>query len=312
MKKWHFCFTLIFCGFILPNGGAAPQAGHVVLISFDGLRPDAIDAAKAVTLLELIKQGAYCSRAKTVRPSLTLPAHASMLTGLEVSRHHVIWNDYKPGEISLPTIFSYAKQSGRRVEAFLSKPKFYFLAPARSLDFRYIPPAPENWDSTNPKMVRAGVLKSYLGPPDTSAQGIALAIAKEWPRQQRAFTFIHFREPDVVGHLDGWMSNEYLEAVGNCDKAVGSILETLDLSGARERTVVIVTSDHGGKGRYHLKDVPENNSIPWICAGPGVPKGLIIQRQVHIADTMPTVLTLLGIPVPEKLDGKVVREVIQQ
>ncbi len=291
---------------------ASPQANHVILISIDGLRPEAIGAARAVTLPALIRQGAYCSKAKTIRPSLTLPAHASMLTGLEVARHGVKWNDYKPGEISLPTIFSCVKESGRRVEAFLSKPKFYFLAPARSLDFRYITPLPENWDSINPKVVKAGVLKSYLGPPDTSAFGMAQAFAREWPKRQAAFTFIHFRETDVAGHLDGWMSKEYLEAVGICDQAVGSILETLDLAGAREHTVVIVTTDHGGKGYRHDLDLPENMTIPWICAGPGVSKGLIIRRELHITDNVPTILTLLGIPLPEKLDGKVVGEVISQ
>ena len=300
---------LILLGWSVTVSGA-PQAEHVVLISLDGLRPDAIEESGAVTLTILIKDGTYCPKAKTVRPSLTVPAHASMLTGLDVSRHGANWNDYKPGEISSPTLFSLVKKSGGGAMAFCSKPKLYPMLPKESLELRYLPPIPENWDSADSKLVRAGGRKSYAGPPDTTAPGIVKVFADKWPKRKPAFAFVHFRETDVAGHKHDWMSDEYLEAVRVCDRAVGSILEILEKSGARSKTAVIVTSDHGGDGGHHLDDIPENNTIPWICAGPGVPKGLKIDREVSIKDTTPTILQLLGVPVPKKLDGKLVEEVV--
>lgn len=312
MKRHFYCLIVIVLGWFVQVACGAPQAEHVVLISIDGLRPDAIDEANTVALPVLMKEGSYCPKAKTVRPSLTLPAHVSMLTGLEVARHGVSWNDYKPGEISVPTIFSLVKKSGKSTAAFYTKPKFYFLARKADYDFLYIPPIPANWDSVNPLLVRAGVKASYAGLPDTSATGIANAFAREWPKLKPAFAFVHFRETDVAGHKYDWMSDDYLEAVGICDQAVGSILQTIDKSGLRSKTVVIVTTDHGGHGDRHDLDLPENNTIPWICSGPGVPKGIKIDREVRVTDTTPTALKLLGIPVPEKLDGKVVGELLKK
>src|SRR5262245_36260715 len=62
-----------------------PRVERMIVISIDGLRPDAIDAADAKTLKALIARGAYCRKAQTIRPSITLPSHTSMLTGLDFS-----------------------------------------------------------------------------------------------------------------------------------------------------------------------------------------------------------------------------------
>lgn len=308
MKRIFLQAMLLLSGVFMAV--AAPQAEHVVLISLDGFRPDAIQEAKAAVLSRLIEEGAYCANARTVRPSLTIPGHSSMLTGLDVRRHGANWNDYKPGSIDAPTVFTLSKKAGKTTAAIAAKPKLYPLLSQENLDYRYLPPIPEGWDSSNPLDVKAGVKKSYAGPPDTTAPGIIKAFETEWPKLRPAVAFVHFRETDSAGHKHKWMSDEYLQAVLVCDAAVGKILAAIDQSGLRDKTVVIVTSDHGGSGRHHLDDVEENNTIPWICSGPGVPKGLKIDRAVSVMDTTPTVLELLGIPVPQGLDGKPVQEVL--
>jgi arylsulfatase A-like enzyme len=302
-------FQALLCMSVVFGALAAPQAEHVVLISLDGFRPDAIDKAGATHIQRLIRDGVYCPKAQTVRPSLTTPGHASMLSGLGVARHKATWNDYTPDVIGVPTVFSIARKSGRSTAAIVAKPKLYPLLREQDLDYRYLPPIPENWDSSNPAAIRAGVKKSYAGPPDTTAAGIVRAFSAEWPKLRPAVTFVHFRETDVAGHKYKWMSDEYLEAVRVCDHAVGAVLRAIDDAGLRSKTVVILTSDHGGDGRHHLDDVDGNNTIPWICSGPGVPKGLKIQRKVSVTDTTPTILRLLDIPVPEGLDGRVVEEI---
>lgn len=307
--KRYFVVTILWISGLFA-AVAAPQAEHVVLISIDGFRPDAIQKARATVLLRLIEEGVYCPMAQTVRPSLTVPGHASMLTGVDVKRHGAYWNDYQPGGIATPTVFSIAKKAGRTTAAIAAKPKLYPLLTEETLDYRYLPPIPEGWDSSNPLDVKAGVKKSYAGPPDTTAAGIAGAFASEWPKLRPAVTFVHFRETDVAGHKHKWMSEDYLQAVRVCDEAVGRVLAAIDQSGLRDKTVVIITSDHGGSGRHHLDDVEENNTIPWICSGPGVPKGLKLEREVSILDSTPTILKLLGIPVPGGLDGRPVGEVV--
>ena len=90
---------------LTPAPGPA-RAERVVIISIDGLRPDAIEKAGAENLLKLIARGTWCPKAETVRPSITLPSHTAMFTGLDYKRHGVSWNNYRPGHIPLPTVFS--------------------------------------------------------------------------------------------------------------------------------------------------------------------------------------------------------------
>src|SRR5262245_66489874 len=83
----------------------------VIVVSVDGLRPDAIETFKAPTLQRLIAEGSYTLSARTILPSTTLPSHTSMLTGEPPERHGVYWNntfEAKPGAIAIPTIFGVA------------------------------------------------------------------------------------------------------------------------------------------------------------------------------------------------------------
>ena len=66
--------------------GPTPEASvtrNVVLVSIDGLRPDAIATFKAPTLSKLVSEGSYTLKATTILPSKTLPSHTSMLTGVD-------------------------------------------------------------------------------------------------------------------------------------------------------------------------------------------------------------------------------------
>src|SRR5262245_4599238 len=62
---------------------------HVIIVSIDGLRPDAIKKFGADTMKRLMQEGSYSLHASTILPSKTLPSHTSMLTGVEPSEHGV-------------------------------------------------------------------------------------------------------------------------------------------------------------------------------------------------------------------------------
>ena len=59
---------------------------HIVLISIDGLRPDAINIKNAKNLYTLSHAGLYYPDAQTIKRSVTLPSHTSMLTGLDIEQ----------------------------------------------------------------------------------------------------------------------------------------------------------------------------------------------------------------------------------
>jgi hypothetical protein len=127
---------------VLVGAPEKPRAERVIVISIDGCRPDAIEAAGAEALKKLIARGAYCSKAETIRPSITLPSHTSMLTGLDFGHHGIVWNNYRTGYIVHPTIFSVAAQSGKKSAMLFSKDKFHFLANPACVNWVYGPPTP--------------------------------------------------------------------------------------------------------------------------------------------------------------------------
>lgn len=319
------------------------KAKWVVVISIDGLRPDAIDEAPAPALLKMRRDGATCPTAETIRPSITLPSHTSMLSGLDYRRHGVSWNNYRPGHFGHPSVFTVTAQAGKQAAMFFSKDKFSYLAHPQAVAWVWGQPAPAKippaedyndlaWVERRQKFYqenerRAEAGKPPLPDPDapkerpvrapehrTSAENLARAFAVEWPAHDWAMTFVHFRECDEAGHAKGWMGLDYLNGVRRVDRAMESLLRTIRDSGRAHETAVIVSADHGGTGRDHYKlfepNRRENVTIPWICVGPGVPPGLKIDRLVRTYDTMPTALAFLGLGAPEGIDGRPVLEVL--
>ena len=308
----------------------APRAERVVVISVDGLRPDAISAAGAATIQKLIERGAYCAKAETIRPSITLPSHTAMLTGLDFNHHNIVWNNYRSGYIVHPTVFSVAQQSGKKSAMFFSKDKFHFLANPNCVSWIFGPPRPdkipERQDYSDPEQLKLMIKKEEewakqpprpLGPGDmmTRAEQLGTAFAETWPTRKWPLTFVHFREADEAGHQKGWMGPEYLEGVKAVDRGLEKVLAAIEKNGGFEKTALILTADHGGSGRVHYRytepDKVENVTIPWICVGPGVPPGLKIDRIIHTYDTAPTALSFLGIGSPQGIDGTAVAEVLR-
>ena len=110
--------------------GASGVTRNVVLVSVDGLRPDAIAHFQASNLQRLIREGSYSLAARTILPSTTLPSHTSMLSGEPPDDHGVLWNNVVSAEedvVEFPTIFSVARSHGYRTAAFFSKAKFRHL-----------------------------------------------------------------------------------------------------------------------------------------------------------------------------------------
>jgi arylsulfatase A-like enzyme len=265
----------------VPRAGAVTD--HVIIISIDGLRPDAIAAAGARTLQRLLREGARSLTAETVYPSRTLPSHVSMLTGLTPAQHGVTWNRDRTrelGRVGVPTIFDLARAQGFTTAAFFSKAKLRHLERPGSLDHSQAP-------------VGLTVL------PATEL----VEDATRWLRFRRpGLLFVHISEPDIAGHAFGWMGRTYLVAVRRADAAVRRLLEVADATLGRGGYTVIVTADHGGRGHGHGSDHPDDMRIPWIAWGAGVQPGELA-GPIRTMDTAATALWLLGVAEPAVFSG---------
>ncbi len=279
----------------LLRGGARPTpvaaiARPVIVVSIDGLRPDAIDRFGARTIQRLVREGRATMDARTILPSLTLPSHTSMLTGVLPEAHGVTWNDDQVegrGLVAVPTVFGVARAHGVRTAAFFGKAKFRHLMVPETLDYAQ---APTGWWGRWSARRTVSDVRDYFG---TGARPELL--------------FVHIGEPDFAGHTAGWMTWWYGRAVRQADEAVRDILVAADSAYGVGGYTVIVTADHGGSGRTHGSAHPDDVTIPWIAWGAGVVPGPA-PDDVQTTDTAATALWLLGVEVPDGWSGEPVTE----
>jgi predicted AlkP superfamily pyrophosphatase or phosphodiesterase len=256
---------------------------HILVISIDGLRPDAIDRYGAKTLQRLRAEGASARLAQTIYPSKTLPSHTSMVTGVTPEVHGITWNSDRTGSMGLvssTTMFELAKSAGFTTAGFFSKSKFRHLQKPNSFDYTQAPRGLDTWLATR----TVGDAVNYLH------------------HRQPNLMFVHIAEPDQAGHSVGWMSAPYGWAVKRSDGAVEALLKAADKAFGRGEYTVIVTADHGGHGRDHGTHDERDMTIPWISWGKGVaPQSAF--GDVRTTDTAATVLWLLGLPQPLNWDA---------
>jgi predicted AlkP superfamily pyrophosphatase or phosphodiesterase len=229
-----------------------------------------------------MQTSAYSLSAQTVRPSVTLVSHASMLVGVCPSKHGVDWNDYLPQNgFALGTdLFDVAHAAGLQTVMFVGKEKLQQVTEPASLD----------------KFV-------YVNDRDLV---LVQRLIADFP-QDFGVLFIHFPLVDGMGHAYGWLSPEQLSVAFRADEALGQLLTELDARGLRGETLIIITSDHGGHDTTHGSSMPEDMTIPWIASGPGIqPKQLT--TQVHTMNTAATAAFALGLPIPPEWDGVPVYE----
>lgn len=265
----------------------ANKLKHVIILSIDGLRPDALSPERTPHIMTLRKEGTWDDAAITIMPSITLPSHTSMLTGRASEVHKVTWNAYEQerGIIPYETCLDVAQQHGLRAGMIVGKEKFKHLYHKDQIEY-------------------------FSWPGD-----LAASVAQEFDRYVNEkgmfdLVFLHFSDPDYAGHKNGWMSEPYLEAAHASDIALGHVLKTLQDHHLLENTAIIVTADHGGLGMTHGRDIPEDRRIPWLVNGPGIVQGQVLTTPITTYDTAATALFLLNVPVPAHWEGKPVAAVL--
>lgn len=253
---------------------------RLVLISIDGLRPDALSVTAAPNMRGIAGRGAYSWSARTTVPSNTLPSHVSMLSGYEPAVHRITWDDYLPqrGSITVATLFTATRNAGQRSVMIAGKEKFNHFRDTGRID-SYVLVTGGDDAVANEAIVQAGT-------------GVDLM-------------FVHFPNVDLMGHARGWMSASYLAQVSATDAAVGRLLGALS-----PQTTVILSADHGGHGLGHGTNDPLDMTIPWLIAGPRIAPGLLSVRLVT-TDTAATAAFVLGISLPPNVSSRVVVEAFQ-
>jgi hypothetical protein len=265
------------CGTSTEPDPGPGEVEHVVLVSVDGLNPDAIrqlGPAGAPTFHRLMAEGVSTLDARTVyEATQTLPNHTSMVTSRPVTvtgGHRVTFNEDNGSTVHATagsycaSVFDVVHDNGGRTALYSGKVKFDFLD--------------RSWNATNGALDTTGAddgrdkIDTYLRDDDratTNALKTALTTAPA------DFSMIHYPGPDQTGHAQGYMSAAYVAEVAATDALIGELLDTIAGNAAlAASTVVIVTSDHGGLGTSHADATQAvNYTIPFFAWGAGVAHG---------------------------------------
>ncbi len=263
----------------LKHRTAAPTRPNVLLISVDTLRADRLGCyggrVPTPGIDALARRGARFPVAVAHAP-LTAPSHASLLTGLLPPRHGVRDN----GAFVLPeapvTLAQAFGRAGWRSAAFVS---------GFPLDRRFgFARGFEHFDDRLPRGADAGRAAHVERRGDATAEAFLTWLAGQPAGPQAApwLAFVHFFDPHAPYEAPGDLAaartgGAYEGEVAFVDAQVGRLAAALAARGESERTLVLLTSDHGeslgehGERTHGVFVYDSTLRVPLLLAGPGVP-----------------------------------------
>ena len=271
------------------------KAKRVIIMTFDGIRVDGLQQARTPNIDSIIADGCVSWATRDVMPSVTLPNYTSHLTGAGPEVHGVVDNKWKIDNHKLdpvekdedgyfPSIFKVLKDYDPSI-----KTAFYWnwMPLINGMNKKYIDERKSSsWNSFSPLYARA---MEYISE----------------NRNDKMFVFLYTVHTDHVGHQSEWMSPEYIKAIEEGDEQVGLMLDFLKKEGLYDETHIMFISDHGGIGTHHGGVSPEEMTVPWVIAGPGIKKGFTITEANNTVNTASTVARLFGAEQPLCWTGEV-------
>ncbi len=337
MRPTRLLSILVAFAVLIVTGSCSQEAvetarPNILLITIDTLRADRLgsfgfDEETSPFLDQLAVDSTVFEKAMTPIGT-TLPAHASIFTGLYPRDHGLRKNGLKLDDrfLTLPERLLAANYS---TQAVVSKPSL---------------------------LSRGGLVQGFRFPPNPgkfrTVPGPSInTVAKKWlssPRKKPFFLWLHYFEvhspyrltPYAKSRLGGYkgplkdgastdlfykFGKEELPAtvenrnalhtlyggeVAEADNLVADIVRSLKETGQLDNTILLITSDHGqslgehgevGHGGLVTEEVLR---VPLIIHGPGVRKGHRVSSRVSLIDLFPTILELAGAEPPPGCSGR--------
>lgn len=319
--------ALLVCCFSWLSGCSADRPWNVLLVTLDTTRADHIGCyghpdARTPTLDGLAAQGTLFELAYSSNP-VTQPSHSTILTGTYPLMHGVRDN----GMFQLPearsTLAEILAERGYATGAavggfpltreFGTNQGFEFYdddLTAGRLDHRGEPDRRQfaTWYDERP----AGHVNDAILP--------WLRRQLEEEPDRPVFAWLHYwdpHEPHIAPQPYGQLfaHNPYLGEIAYADASLGAVLNALGELHELDRTLVVVTADHG-EGRHEHNEATHaflaydtTLHVPLIVRAPRPPNaastsGRRISERVGTVDIVPTVLDLLGLEIPEDVQGR--------
>lgn len=281
-----------------PSALPAPPSA-VLIVTIDTLRADRVGIyaahqdAKQVPPVEtpnidrLAREGAWAPQADVPAP-LTRPSHVSLFTGQYPAEHGIRDNISQPLSDAVPLLADAFKRAGVPTAAFIASTVLDRQSGlARGFDVYN--------DRFDPGLDRK---------PGDRVVGDAV----QWLRgKPQFFAWVHLYDPHAPyappePYASRYQGRPYDGTVAWSDDLVGRLVNALRDAGSLDRTLVIVTSDHGEALGDHGEDVhgyfiyEATLRVPFVARGPGVKPGTTLAGVVRTIDIAPTVRELAQLP----------------
>ena len=290
-----------------PSVSAAPDT-PVFIISIDTLRADHLPAygyAKGSTPgIDRFRKDAVLFRSAFSHVPLTLPSHASLMTGLLPYRHGIRDNvgyTLKPEQKTLASIL---KENGYATGGSVSS---FVIRGETGIN--------RGFDEYDDLMTVSPMetLTSWTRDGDLSRE-----LLEKWLDRNagpRVFGFLHLYEPHgpytpPEPFKSRFASEPYDGEIAYADAIVGKFLDDLRAKGLYDRALIVLMSDHGeglgdhGELAHGVLLYNEAIQVPLLVKLPGGERaGQEVTSVASIVDLLPTILGRVGIAAPQGLDG---------
>ena len=282
---------------------------NVLLVTLDTVRPDHLgcygyDLAETPTIDGLAACGVQFDDAVTPVP-VTLPSHATMLTGLYPPNHGVRDNGLFQLAPEHVTLAETLKTQGYETAAFVA----CFVVDA-------VFGLAQGFDVYDFEVAREGYFPQSVDFNQRPASAVTTSAVK-WLEQRQAeqrtapfFMWVHYFDAHVpyispYQKLSRFRRHPYDGEIAYVDSQFKRLIETLDRTGLRDRTLIALVSDHGeGLGAHDepthgmlLYDSTIRVAFILSCQGLFKEPARVGERVVSLVDLRPTLEELLGLPI---------------
>ena len=290
---------------------SAPEELNVILITIDTLRADRIgaygsDRVATPNMDRLADEGILFTNAASTVP-FTLPAHSSIMTGSYPPHHGVRENvGYVLGS-SLPTLAEEMSASGRSTAGFVSA----FVLDARWGIGRGFDTYFDEFDLEENESANLGSVQRDGA--DTISEAVRWLDTSP---AQPLFLWLHLYDAHdpyepIEPYRSQYPNRPYEGEVAYTEFQTGEFRSALEERDLLENSLLILTSDHGeGLGQhregFHGFFIYDSTvHVPLMIRLPGQEgAGRVVDEAVSHVDLMPTILEVVGRPIPEQAQGQ--------